>query len=248
MNPGSESTKIYATWWMKSIEESQSGKNFRVYFDSGETSDNVFFSARCVNNYFRATSEVNPDVIWASTSEQADDIWQRFEIYIDTADATDTYELWVDGIRQFDSSQFNGGTAFAGDGPWSIFFVDFGHMQGNPATRNAADGCSTDWNTTQDWDDIYFSQTYSRVEVCAGSTWSNKGVCEVQIPTAWATGEVSFVVNQGAFADDATAYLYVVDEDGDANTNGLEITIGGTGTPQTNTGTIMQGVSTVVAN
>lgn len=76
--------------------------------------------------------------------------------------------------------------------------------------------------------DIYIDNTLSRVEVCTGSTWSNRGSCEIQIPTAWNSDgiNVTVKVNQGAFANSSSKYLYIVDSTGAANSNGHAVTFG----------------------
>lgn len=76
------------------------------------------------------------------------------------------------------------------------------------------------------FDSVYVDTTWQRVMICAGSTWTARGHCEVQVPSAWATGEITATVNRGSFAADATAYLYVVDATNTANTNGQAITFG----------------------
>lgn len=76
------------------------------------------------------------------------------------------------------------------------------------------------------WDDIYMDDTWSRVELCSGATYSDRSDCEIQIPSAWTDGQLQFKVNQGGFADDSTAHLYVVDADGNASV-GKQITFAG---------------------
>jgi hypothetical protein len=77
-------------------------------------------------------------------------------------------------------------------------------------------------------DDLYVQyNTPARVELCAGSTWANRGKCEVQIPTSWKTDSISATVNTGNFQESSTTYLYVVDATGVANTTGYQVTIGG---------------------
>ncbi len=79
------------------------------------------------------------------------------------------------------------------------------------------------------YDDLYLDDTWSRVMICAGSTWSNRGHCEIQIPTAWSGTNASIVVHPGTFANGNTAYLYVVDANNNAS-SGCQITIGSSGT------------------
>lgn len=78
-----------------------------------------------------------------------------------------------------------------------------------------------------DFGEIYVDSTLARVEVCSGSTWAAKGHCEIQIPTTqWVDSTLQANVNQGSFADNSTAYLYVLDSTGTANSSGKLITFG----------------------
>jgi hypothetical protein len=86
-------------------------------------------------------------------------------------------------------------------------------------------------------DDVYIDNTLSRVEICPGSTWSNRGNCEIQIPSSWSSTSITAVVNQGPTPSSATRYLYVVDSTGAANTQGEPITIGESSDTDTTTST-----------
>ncbi len=92
----------------------------------------------------------------------------------------------------------------------------------------------TPWNlSNQSWaDDIYVDTTWSRVMICAGSTWAHRGHCEPQIPSAWAPGSITVTVHQGTMS--GTGYLYVVDSTNTANSAGRQITFGSSGSGSTN--------------
>jgi hypothetical protein len=78
-------------------------------------------------------------------------------------------------------------------------------------------------------DDLYIDTTWARVMICTGSQWNSKGICEIQIPSAWSANSVTITANQGSFASGQQAYLYVVDSTGAVNANGFPVTIGGGG-------------------
>lgn len=81
-------------------------------------------------------------------------------------------------------------------------------------------------------DDLYVQyNTPARVELCAGSTWSNRGKCEIQVPTAWGASSITAEVNTGNFAASSSAYMYVVDSTGTANATGYAVTISDSSTP-----------------
>lgn len=76
-------------------------------------------------------------------------------------------------------------------------------------------------------DDAYLGSTWQRVELCSGNTWLTRGHCEMQLATSWDESGtiIAAAFGQGSFADGANAYVYVVDENGDANTNGFGVTL-----------------------
>jgi len=90
-----------------------------------------------------------------------------------------------------------------------------------------AQGASTQWRY---FADLYFDNTPQRIVICAGSSWGSRGRCEVQIPQTWidngTSAQATVTINQGSFADNSTAYLYVVDATGTPNTSGETITFG----------------------
>jgi hypothetical protein len=82
--------------------------------------------------------------------------------------------------------------------------------------------------TTYYWDDLYIDNVWNRVEIGDQSSYSNCTKREIQIPTAWSTTSITIDFNQGAFADAATAYVFVVDSSNNVSSS-WEITIGGVG-------------------
>ncbi len=74
------------------------------------------------------------------------------------------------------------------------------------------------------FDDIYIDSTLSRVILANNATYASATILEPQPPTAWAAGEITVTVNQGAIPD-GTAYLFVFDADNDANATGYTVTL-----------------------
>ena len=69
-------------------------------------------------------------------------------------------------------------------------------------------------------DAVYVDRTRARVEICDTSTWSARTHCEIQIPSAWSNTSITVTENQGSLGSLQNAYLYVVDANGNVNTNG----------------------------
>lgn len=79
--------------------------------------------------------------------------------------------------------------------------------------------------------DLYLDYTWAHVVIGDSPTYSACRIREVQIPSAWSDSSITVTVNQGAFADGDTAYLYVVDSDGVANNAGFPLTFSRSETP-----------------
>jgi hypothetical protein len=83
------------------------------------------------------------------------------------------------------------------------------------------------------WDDIYIDNSWARVVIGDNVDYDSCTHREIQIPTAWSDKTITVSVNQGTFKSGDTAYLFVVDANGNVS-NGYPITIGsgsGGGTP-----------------
>jgi hypothetical protein len=89
-------------------------------------------------------------------------------------------------------------------------------------------------STTLYYDDIYFDDSWARVEIGNNSDYDSCTHREIQIPTAWSSSEITATLNFGSFSSGGTAYLFVIDSDGNVST-GHEISTT-TGTSSSTTG------------
>ncbi|MFH0891527.1 MAG: hypothetical protein V1867_01970, partial [Candidatus Falkowbacteria bacterium] len=85
---------------------------------------------------------------------------------------------------------------------------------------------------TNYFDDIYVDNTWARVVLGNASTYTASTHREIQIPTAWSSGSITITTNLGTFTSGQTAYLYVIDANGNVS-NGYPVTIGSGGTTPT---------------
>ena len=116
------------------------------------------------------------------------------------------FRVWLDGRQVMDMSGFVGRTDGSYKRPYIIGFYNSWSAGSDSAGSQAPNDFYMD--------DVYVDTSWNRVEVCEGSTWADKGQCEIQIPTFWSDSSISVTVNTGAFATGETAYLYVVDDGG----------------------------------
>lgn len=88
-------------------------------------------------------------------------------------------------------------------------------------------GSTSSENHSYNYDDIYLDFTQARVELGNAPTWSGCTHREVQVPLEWSDSRIAVAVNRGSFSEGSQAYLYVVDSQGNVNSSGYPVTIGG---------------------
>lgn len=143
--------------------------------------------------------------------------WQHVQIAIDygTPGGNDArYEIWQDGVYK------GGDEGFSWHCPGDPVFqqVWIGGYLGN----TDADGMET----TIYYDDVYFDDSWARVEIGDAPQYDACTHRETQLPQAWSNNAVEVDLNLGAFEAGETAYLYVTDEEGRVNSTGYAITLG----------------------
>ncbi|WP_162628792.1 hypothetical protein [Marinobacter bohaiensis] len=72
------------------------------------------------------------------------------------------------------------------------------------------------------YDNIYVDDSFHRVYLSDASSFSDAKNRIIQIPTDWSDSNVVVNINPGDF-DLSSAYVYVVDGNGDANSNGVRV-------------------------
>lgn len=106
------------------------------------------------------------------------------------------------------------GTFFTGGDEFNHFYV--GNYFQSPACLQAY------------WSEIYADTTLARVEIGDNAVWSSCTHREMQVPFFWAADgdSIGIELNQGTFENASTAYVFVVDRNGDYST-GYQVTWGG---------------------
>ncbi|MEF3692159.1 MAG: hypothetical protein V3574_03865 [Candidatus Moraniibacteriota bacterium] len=211
-------TTVYSTFWFMMPPNTQSGKFFRIYFGSIGSSD-IYLSTGCDGRQIRGASECNEFVNWGTGPSFGDNTWHRVEVLIDNLGNISTY---MDGTLAWSYNNWTVG----GSCSWSPngHTMDFPNMIDQPGEFRCASHPT--WEGSYNYDDIFIDFTQARVEICDGSTWANRGVCEIQLPKSWSNSSLSFLMNQGAMSNLSNKYLYVVDSFGSVNTAGHSVIIG----------------------
>jgi hypothetical protein len=228
----------YAHWYQRVdpawVNQDPSDGNFKWYdWSSGsepyQTSNGANWYLECANwdvgencqNHFNDDgASLTQDFNWYGTSTQ--DLvaagWHKYEIFLKfTQSGAGLIEWHRNGvlIHSWAGSRTDGMTGTARNESFGGYTFDDGNS-----------------NNYRYFDDIYYDTTWAHVELCAGSTWATRGVCEPQIPTNWnANGQsITITVNLGQFAS-GTKYLYVMDSAQAKNALGTAITVDGAGSP-----------------
>jgi len=142
-------------------------------------------------------------------------VWQRWEVY---AEINEPYSSSNDVFQSFHDYRLiadESSVRLAAEGAYDDFRI--GHMDNSYAGYDSLYAY---------FDDIYISTSRARVELGDNGVFSGCAKREIQIPTAWASGEITITVNQGTFQAEDSAYLFVVDADGSVS-SGYAVTIGG---------------------
>ncbi len=136
--------------------------------------------------------------------------WTKVEIEAKYTNLNDGYfRLWENGVLK---------VSYAGR-------TDNYSGLGSTRTEGIG-GYSSEYPFKSNWRyfaDVYLDYSRARVILGNAPTFEASTVREVQVPTVWTDSSILLTANLGAFADDELAYLYVVDENGNVNTNGVAV-------------------------
>jgi hypothetical protein len=108
----------------------------------------------------------------------------------------------------------------AGDPYWhSLWF-------GNYLGHDAVGGCpASPGESNTFWDYVYIDNTRARVEIGNKNNYNSCSHREIQIPSEWSKNQIKITFNAGSFSESDVVYLFVVDKDGNINSQGYPVTI-----------------------
>ena len=244
----SASNKFYLTWWTWIGGEDEnpaesSNKFIRLTADNGWDTGNddaygFFFDSTHAQSfnmnggYYTDAWGAGPDI----------GAWTRFEVIVDNDNIPQSPRIIVNynGQTQYDS--YPGQVNYLGEASYcsggdNCINTSMGRPLTSVGMIGYDDSGATGANPTPvvDFGEIYIDNTLARVEICNASTKAASTHCEIQIPQGTNTwtdnnqangAQLQIKVNQGAFADGSSQYLYVVDANGNPNVNGFPITFG----------------------
>jgi len=204
--------------------ESPDNHKLTIWYGNGEGGRPQFQSpiwtgtstAQYYNNCGNSGSWFNQffSISWSGQRES----WHRWEWYTELNDPyssdNDVAEFYHDLTELYSSSSTQLRGCMTEDADWDEF--DFGQYTNSDAAYDSL---------INYFDDIIVQSSRARVELGDNSSWASCTVRDYQPHTSWSATEITVTVNQGSFAEDDAAYLFVVDADGNVS-DGYAVTIG----------------------
>lgn len=75
------------------------------------------------------------------------------------------------------------------------------------------------------WSSVYVDDTLARVEIGDAPIYEDCTHCEIQISSEWEDGSIQFILNHGKFTPENDVYVYVLDENGEPNSQGYQVNL-----------------------
>jgi lysophospholipase L1-like esterase len=205
----------YSSFWMKTTTGSLLNNN--KYFRMGTTqaSQNVVMNSNSNNtSKVQMTIEYAVDgnaVNYGTQSPASLTTWKFVEVIIDNVG--NKVQFYFDGVLKNEILNRLTGDEFS-----KSPYLGYGYWY------------STTYGIGNGWyfDNTYIDYTPARVMLCTGSPFTSRGQCEMQIPTSWGSGSITAQPNKGIFPSGSSAYLYVVNDNGEYS-DGKLVTVGSGG-------------------
>ncbi|MFA6252909.1 MAG: MopE-related protein [Patescibacteria group bacterium] len=229
--------QFYVTTWVRLIKNDSCNpfqwKNWRVSSSPGYSANDEPTTAEIIGDHWWSTDHwgnngvqcyYNGGTMGGYPTSIAGDAfpfnqWQRIEQYYQRSSLPSTADglTWIKRIGRSGYLAYVNSfiTHDADDGRWR--YLRMGQNYGNLPS-----GCVANFQVY--YDDIYVDNTQARIEICNSQNKDSATQCEIQIPhTTWNDGQIQITANRGSFIAGQSAYLYVVDSNGNVNSSGYQI-------------------------
>lgn len=204
--------KMFRMNWEQNIQDTAPEVVMFNWFGSG---GNMFITRR-------TTGEIEQREYLSSYDYPATSEWVRIELTLKPSSAPGEHDGGVEYIihRPGDNIHiaYNNNsleTYRSGESRKWRYFV-FQNYQGN-----GLNGRSKVW-----MDDVYIQNTRARVEIGNNVNWDSCTHREIQVPQSWSSSHIAISVNSGTFRTGDKLFLFVIDQNGETNSQGFPITMG----------------------
>lgn len=202
--------KLFVSWWYKPglspFAEGGSNKFIRIWDNSNGSGTRISWT------HMHFTCHGDRDHTKWGSWENAGQIgqWNHHAIYIDLNEQT--AKAWVNGTLII-NSECTKHPDYT-DTPLYVGALGFDH--GSEGYRNM----------TTALDDIYIGSSQARVEISESPTWSSVMVKEILPISSWSNSRIVTKLYEGVVKHSKNVYVYVIDEDGKSNTQGMQVQCG----------------------
>jgi hypothetical protein len=149
--------------------------------------------------------------------------WVHHEVWVFAGSDGNTDGRWIEKVNGKTVRNWGGWGLLTSSNSHDINYFRFGQVSG----ENYSGGSIL-------LSEVYVDNTQAHVFLSDKSTMPANWLAtdmeshdEVQVCSNWSNSSITCTLNQGTFIAGDDAYVYVVDADGDVNTQGFHITIGG---------------------
>lgn len=197
---------LYVSWWYNPSQLANNGgsnKYIRIWDRSDGTATRI--SLTQMHMTYTGTSG-DSHTSWGTTQPAANE-WNRFEIYVDNSKNSIIASLngkIVQNVNDFQKARSSEGLTVA--------LIGF-----DPSENNRYPNYSFKMK------DIYVSTSRARVELSTSNTWDPSSKREVLNPIEWSNEKLTVDLNYFAHKPSEALYLYVIDHNGNVNTEGFPL-------------------------
>ncbi|WP_138441571.1 hypothetical protein [Marinobacter alexandrii] len=193
---------IYASWWFYAsydIDRYEGhNKLIRLWDDLDGTKTRISWTQILLGAY--------GDTVWGDWGGN-DGSWNLLEVFANADKGT--IDVWTNGKIVHSVANYQKESSSEGMTVWLIGFDPNYDDYTNLEIR---------------LDDIFVASSPARVELSNSSTWKGAGNRrEIQPATSWSSSKIEVNLNLGQFDAQENLYIYVIDTDGNVNSNGYPI-------------------------
>jgi len=236
----SEKANVYVTFYMRMHKVSgATTTNYKFcYITSSATSFAGAMPRYCwqgnVGSYYATSQSDNDGESFSCYStEPTDNAWKRVEMYVVESSGGATQDGKVYFYKQDNTTGIFTAPSHCtyGHDSEACQTRDTGHLVNAHFGIYCGDRTGGQDGDTYyyDYSDIYFDNTWARVEVGNNATWANCTHREIQVPSSWSATSITITLNKGSFDSLNNQYLFVVDSNGNVSSGHQLINVSSTG-------------------
>jgi hypothetical protein len=247
--PSTSTTRFYTSFWFKTADPNvmTSGKFYRQYFNTFDVFISNGANSSDEEGYMTGFSNRGTaTTIYGSSRGTAfipGNTWRRIEVLVcltgcaGTFGSDDYMEWRINGLRYnrrgsglpsnhiaAEGSTSNENQTWVGtaSGAANGHTIDIGMM-----INDEADDGGNPALSFYDFDDVYVNYGFQRVMLSNAATCAAITQAELQTPMTWNATGITARLHRGAFAPNASLYLYVFNDNNTCNANGFPVVLGG---------------------